>query len=151
MPARPDSVEQPAARKKTEREAARLRDLERARTTAEEADAEAGRRERELRKAHDAQESAEAAREKAVERVRRLEHELQDARQAEAEAKAAETEGATAVMTAERALGEARRVAERAVRAVERLEQQGERRRPHRRGVGVVLCITNRERTRATT
>ncbi|WP_405851882.1 hypothetical protein OG361_04090 [Streptomyces sp. NBC_00090] len=126
VPARPAPVEQPGPKKKPGREAARLRDLERARTTAEEADAEVGRRERELAKARDAQESADGKREEAAERVRRMEHELQGARQAKAEAKAAEAEAGTAVKAAERALREARRSAEQAAHAVQRLEQPTE-------------------------
>ncbi|MFD3665292.1 hypothetical protein ACFWVF_32615 [Streptomyces sp. NPDC058659] len=125
-PARPAPTEQPVPKTKSGRTAARLRDLERARTTAEEADAEVGRRERELGKAHDAQETAEGNREEAVEWVRRLERELQGAQEAKAEAKRAEADAGTAVKSAERALREARRVAERAASAVERLEQQGE-------------------------
>ncbi|MEU7072333.1 hypothetical protein AB0B30_34860 [Streptomyces narbonensis] len=126
-PARPAPAEQKATpKKKPGRETARLRRLERARATAEEADAELGRRERELGEARDAQQAATEAAEQAAARLDRLEHELQTVRQTATEAKAAETEASAAAKAAERELGEARRVAERAARAVERLEQEGE-------------------------
>ncbi|MFE5711498.1 hypothetical protein ACFQ7J_11860 [Streptomyces sp. NPDC056501] len=124
VPAHPAPADQPAPKKKPGREAARLRDLKRARTTVREADAEVGRRERELGKARDAQETAEGKVGETVERARRLERELQGAQQAKTETAAAASAAGTAVKEAERALGEARRVAERAVRAVEHLEQQ---------------------------
>lgn len=125
--ARPAPAEQPKPKAKPERGAARLRDLERARTTAAEAVAEVGRLEGELGEARSRQTTDEDKVAEAVDLVRRLEDELQHARQAKAETAAAASEAGKAVKAAERALGEARRVAERAVRTVERLEQQGER------------------------
>ncbi|MGW9040683.1 hypothetical protein ACWGQ4_37700, partial [Streptomyces sp. NPDC055721] len=124
VPARPAPAVQPAPENKPGRKAAQLRDLKRARTTVKEADAEVGRRERQLGKARDAQETAEGKAAETVERARRLERELQRAQQAKTETAAAASAAGTAVKAAERALREARRVAERAVRAVERLEQQ---------------------------
>ncbi|MFI6422497.1 hypothetical protein ACIBG6_34510 [Streptomyces sp. NPDC050842] len=125
--AHPDPAERPEPKKKPGREAERrLRDLERARTKAEEADAEVGKRERELGDARDAQEAAGAKAEEAEARVVRMEHELQAARKAKTKSGVLVTEAGTAVKAAESALREARRVAERAVRAVERLEVQGE-------------------------
>ncbi|MFD8976539.1 hypothetical protein [Streptomyces sp. NPDC059593] len=126
VPADPTPADQPAPKKKPERKAARLRELKRARTTVKEADAEVGRRERELGKARDAHEAAEGKAGETAERARRLERELQGAQQAKTETAAAASAAGTAVKEAERALGEARRVAERAVRAVTRLEQQDE-------------------------
>ncbi|MFF8381557.1 hypothetical protein ACF07V_36265 [Streptomyces sp. NPDC015661] len=122
-PARPAPAKKPAPEKGRGREdAQRLRSLERARVTVQEADAEVERREQELSEAHNAQEAAAASAEEAGELVRRLEGEIQAARQARRDQEAAATEGATAARTAERALREARRAAERAHRAVERLE-----------------------------
>ncbi|MFB7357500.1 hypothetical protein [Streptomyces gardneri] len=104
----------------------RLRDLERARVVAEEAEAEVGRFERELDEARDALEAAAGAAEEEVGRVRRLEHELQEARKAKSAAEAIAAEAGTAVKAAERAVREARRAAEQATRAVQRLEHQAE-------------------------
>ncbi|MEU3431235.1 hypothetical protein [Streptomyces gardneri] len=104
----------------------RLRDLQRARVVAEEAEAEVGRFERELDEARDALEAAAGGAEEEVGRVRRLEHELQEARTAKSAAEAITAEAGTAVKAAERAVREARRAAEQATRAVQRLEHQAE-------------------------
>ncbi|MEU2244647.1 hypothetical protein ABZ572_35240 [Streptomyces sp. NPDC018338] len=127
-PAHSAPADQPAPTKKPGRKAARLRDLdlERARTAAKEADAEVGRREQELGKARDAQETADGKAGETAERARRLERELQGAQRAKTETAAAASAAGTEVKAAERALREARRVAERAVRAVQGLEQQDE-------------------------
>ncbi|MGA5192702.1 hypothetical protein [Streptomyces exfoliatus] len=123
-PARPLPAEKPAPKGKPGREAARrLRDLERARTAAEDADAEVARREQALGEAREAEEAVAAQAEEAADRVHRLEHELREARQAKHEREAAATEGGTAVKGAEVALREARRAAERAHGDLERLEQ----------------------------
>ncbi|MFI9291642.1 hypothetical protein [Streptomyces gardneri] len=104
----------------------RLRDLERARTAAEEAEAEVGRCERELDEARDALEVAVGQSEGEAGRVRRLEHELQEARKVKSAAAAITAEAGTAVKAAERAVREARGAAEQATRAVQRLEYQAE-------------------------
>ncbi|MFC9243886.1 hypothetical protein ACFT7S_07495 [Streptomyces sp. NPDC057136] len=126
VPDLPASAEQPAPKKKPGREAARRHNLERARATAEEADAKVAGHEQELGEARDAQESAGGRAEEATERVRHLERELQAARQAKAETGAAAVEAGSAVQAAERALREARRSAEHAARVVQRLEQQSD-------------------------
>ncbi|MFE7582330.1 hypothetical protein ACFU5Y_12335 [Streptomyces gardneri] len=126
-PAKPAPVK-PAAPKK-ERAGARerrLRDLEWARTAAEEAEAEVGRCERALGEARDALEAAGGQAEEEAGRVRRLEHELQEARKAKSATEAITAEAGTAVKTAERAVREARKAAEQATRAVQRLEDQAE-------------------------
>ncbi|MET9728520.1 hypothetical protein [Streptomyces zaomyceticus] len=107
-------------------DARRRRELERARTTAGDAEAEAGRRERELAEARDTRRAAAEKAEATAERVRGLEHELREARQAKQEAGAAATKAAKAVTAAERALREARRTAEQAVRALRDMERQPE-------------------------
>ncbi|MFE1906008.1 hypothetical protein ACFW96_20420 [Streptomyces gardneri] len=104
----------------------RLRDLERARTAADEAAAEVDRCERELAEARDALEAAAGQAEEETGRVRRLERELQEARKAKSAAEAITAEAGTAVKAAERAVREARRAAEQATRAVQRLEHQVE-------------------------
>ncbi|MGW6394685.1 hypothetical protein ACWFR1_30195 [Streptomyces sp. NPDC055103] len=125
-PSRPAPDERRAPNTKSGRGTERLRDLERARTAAEEANGEVARCEQELGEARDVQGRVAAKAEEAAERVRSLEHELQAARQAVTETGAAVAEARGAVRAAERALEEARGVAERATRAVERLEEQGE-------------------------
>ncbi|MEU8679339.1 hypothetical protein [Streptomyces sp. NPDC048560] len=127
VPDRPAPTEQPTPKKKPERAAARREDLEQARATAVEADAEVGRLERRLGEARAAQETVERKAEKAAERIHRLERELQAARHAHAESGAATAEARSAVQEAERALREARRSAAHATRVVQRLEQQGEK------------------------
>ncbi len=124
-PARPAPAKKPATQEKRGREdEQRIRDLERARTAVEEADAEVARRERELGEAQQAQQTAAAKAEEAAEQVRRLEHELQEARKAKLKTAATATKAGTAVKTAESALREARHTAEQAGRGVRRLEQQ---------------------------
>ncbi|WP_328908151.1 hypothetical protein OG230_00710 [Streptomyces sp. NBC_00234] len=122
-PDRPAPAERPEP-KKPGRGADRRKDLERARTTAEKADAKAGRLEQELDEARDAQEAAGGKAEEASERVRRLERELKEARRAKAETGAAAAEADSALQAAERALREARHSAEHAARAVQHLERQ---------------------------
>ncbi|MEU1863515.1 hypothetical protein [Streptomyces gardneri] len=127
VPARPVPAKPSAP--KQERAGAgerRLRDLQRARVVAEEAEAEVGRFERELDEARDALEAAAGGAEEEVGRVRRLEHELQEARKAKSAAEGITAEAGTAVKAAERAVREARRAAEQAARAVQRLEHQAE-------------------------
>ncbi|MEV4941065.1 hypothetical protein [Streptomyces zaomyceticus] len=104
----------------------RRHDLERARTTAGETEAEAGRQERELAEARDARRAAGEKAEAAAERVRGLEQELREARQAKQEAAAAATKSAKAVTAAERAARESRRAAEQAARALRDMERQSE-------------------------
>ncbi|WP_406055907.1 hypothetical protein OG462_08170 [Streptomyces sp. NBC_01077] len=104
--------------------ARRLRDLEHARTTAEEADAEVGRREQGLAEAKEARQAAAEEAERAAERVRSLEGELRDARQTKQQTGAVATTAGKAVTTAERALREARSAAQQAARAVQRLERE---------------------------
>ncbi|WP_435059752.1 hypothetical protein [Streptomyces sp. bgisy060] len=124
-PARPAPAKKPAPKEKRGREdEQRLRDLERARTAAEEADAEVAQRERELGEVQQEQQIAAAKAEEAAEQVRRLEHDLQEARKAKLKTAATATKAGTAVKTAESALREARRTAEQASREVRRLEQQ---------------------------
>ncbi|MFJ5137513.1 hypothetical protein [Streptomyces sp. NPDC088707] len=110
------------ARRRRELERARLRELERARTAAEEADAEVGRRERELAGARDARQAAAEAAEEAAELVSRLERELHDGRKARQEARTASTAAGKAVTTAEHALRDARRAAAQAAEALQELE-----------------------------
>ncbi|WP_406134095.1 hypothetical protein [Streptomyces zaomyceticus] len=107
-------------------DARRRRDLERARTTAGEAEAEAVRRERELAEARDARRVAGQEAEATAERVRGLEHELRETRQAKQEAGTAATKAAKAVTAAERAARQARRTAEQAARALRDMERQPE-------------------------
>ncbi|MFH8712804.1 hypothetical protein [Streptomyces zaomyceticus] len=107
-------------------DARRRRDLERARTTAGEAEAEAVRRERELAEARDARRVAGQEAEATAERVRGLEHELRETRQAKQEAGTAATKAAKAVTVAERAARQARRTAEQAARALRDMERQPE-------------------------
>ncbi|MFD9427692.1 MULTISPECIES: hypothetical protein [unclassified Streptomyces] len=133
VPTRPAPAEGPTPRKEPEpgkeqgrASERRMRDLGRARTEAEEADAEVGRRGQELGEARDRQAAAGSHAEEAADRVRRAEHELGEARKAESAAGAVVAEAGTAVSAAEHALREARRVAGRAARAVQRLEQQAE-------------------------
>lgn len=125
-PDRPAQAERPEPKKKPGRGADRRKDFERARTTAEKADAKAGRLEQELDEARDAHEAAGGKAEEASERVRRLELELKEARQAKAETGAAAAEAGSALRSAERTLREARRSAEHAARVVEHLEQQSD-------------------------
>ncbi|MEV6248871.1 hypothetical protein AB0M38_22090 [Streptomyces sp. NPDC051742] len=124
-PARPAPAEEPAPKSKSKpgREGARLRDLERARTAAQAADAEVERREQALGEARQVHEDAAAKAEEAGERVHGLQSELQDARQAQREIDAAAAEGGRAVKSAEVALRKARRAAERAHEDLERLNQ----------------------------
>ncbi|MFB8076408.1 hypothetical protein [Streptomyces sp. NPDC056013] len=110
------------ARRRRELERARLRELEQARTAAEEADAEVALRERELADARDARQAAAEAAEEAAERVSRLEHELHDGRKARQEARTASTTAGKAVTTAEHALRDARRAAAQAAGTVQDLE-----------------------------
>ncbi|MFE6813618.1 hypothetical protein [Streptomyces sp. NPDC057677] len=110
------------ARRRRELERARLRELEQARTAAEEADAEVALRERELAEARDARQAAAEAAEEAAERVSRLEHELHDGRKARQEARTASTTAGKAVTTAEHALRDARRAAAQAAGTVQDLE-----------------------------
>ncbi|MCX4986754.1 hypothetical protein [Streptomyces sp. NBC_00572] len=120
--------ESPAPKEKPgrgESDARRLRDLERARTAAEKADADAVRRERELAEAREARQAAGQQAEQAADRVRTLRQDLREARQAERESAAAATTAGKAATTAERALREARRAAEQAAVAVQRLERHG--------------------------
>ncbi|WP_327160703.1 hypothetical protein [Streptomyces zaomyceticus] len=107
-------------------DARRRRDLERARTAAGEAEAEAVRRERELAEARDARRVAGQEAEATAERVRGLEHELRETRQAKQEAGTAATKAAKAVTVAERAARQARRTAEQAARALRDMERQPE-------------------------
>ncbi|WP_328485999.1 hypothetical protein [Streptomyces zaomyceticus] len=123
-PARPAPPEQPAPKKKPGREAARRQELGRARAAAQETEAEVRHREQELGEAQQAQQAATAKAQETAEHVRHLEHELQTARQARLDAQATAAKAATAVKTAERAVEQARQAAERASRAVRRLEQQ---------------------------
>ncbi|MFJ5073764.1 hypothetical protein ACIP8Z_04015 [Streptomyces sp. NPDC088553] len=119
-----EAAEQPAPKKKPARgEAARrLRELEGARTAAEEADGEVGRRERELAEARDARQAAAEAAEEAAELISRLERELHDGRKARQEARTASTTAGKAVTTAEHALRDARRAAAQAADALQGLE-----------------------------
>ncbi|MFV6026018.1 hypothetical protein [Streptomyces sp. NPDC056264] len=110
------------ARRRREFERARVRELEQARTAAEEADAEVALRERELAEARDARQAAAEAAEEAAERVSRLEHELHDGRKARQEARTASTTAGKAVTTAEHALRDARRAAAQAAGTVQDLE-----------------------------
>ncbi|MFE6781155.1 hypothetical protein ACFVFF_02755 [Streptomyces sp. NPDC057680] len=110
------------ARRRRELERARLRELEQARTAAEEADAEVALRERELADARDARQAAAEAAEEAAERVSRLEHELHDGRKARQEARTASTTAGKAVTTAEHALRDARRAAAQAAGTIQDLE-----------------------------
>ncbi|WP_189600308.1 hypothetical protein [Streptomyces lateritius] len=100
--------------------------LERARTAAAQADAEARRREEGLREARDGERAAEAAATEAAERVRALERELHEAHRAERASRTVLTEAASAAKEAERAAREARRAAERAARSVGNLETRDE-------------------------
>ncbi|MFG2838096.1 hypothetical protein ACGFYE_24175 [Streptomyces zaomyceticus] len=116
----------PAVKSGRDKDMRRRRDLERARTTVGETEAEAGRQERELARARDARRAAGEKAEAAAERVHGLEHELREARQAKQEAGAAATKSAEAVTAAERAARESRRAAEQAARALRDMERQSE-------------------------
>ncbi|MGW8760949.1 hypothetical protein ACWGN5_00450 [Streptomyces sp. NPDC055815] len=127
VPAHPARTEEAVQTKETERGGRRrLRDLERARAAAKDADAVVSRCEQELGEARDAHEAAEAEVDSAADRVRRLEREVQEARAAKSAAGAIAKEAGAAVKAAERALREARRAAEHAVHSVQSLEQQTE-------------------------
>ncbi|WP_328945935.1 hypothetical protein OG259_35340 [Streptomyces sp. NBC_00250] len=124
----PPPPEPPAPKQKPgrgESDARRLRDLERARTAAEQAEAEVVRRERELAEAREARRAAGETAGEAADRVRTLQTDLREARQAERETAAAATTAGKAATTAERSLREARRAAEQAAVAVQRLERHG--------------------------
>ncbi|WP_406864178.1 hypothetical protein ABZO31_28545 [Streptomyces sp. HUAS MG47] len=125
-PARPAvPVEEPPPKEKRGREEAqRLRDLESARTAAEDAASEVAQREHECGEAREVRETAAAKAEEAAEQVRRLEHELKSARQTRLKTAEAAAEAGAAVKSAESALRQARRSAERADREVRRLERQ---------------------------
>ncbi|WP_189831489.1 hypothetical protein [Streptomyces zaomyceticus] len=107
-------------------DARRRRELERARTTAGDAEAEADRQQRELAEARDTRRAAAEKAEATSGRVRGLEHELREARQAEQEARAAATKAAEAVTSAERAVRKGRRTAEQAARVLRDMERQPE-------------------------
>ncbi|WP_369149018.1 hypothetical protein [Streptomyces sp. R44] len=127
VPAHPARAEEAVRTKERERRGERrLRDLERARAAAKDAEAVVGRCERELGEARDAREAAAAEVEAAAGRVRGLERELQEARSTKSAAEAIAQEARTTTKTAERALREARKAAEQAVHDVHRLEQQTE-------------------------
>lgn len=115
--------EQKQEQKQGRAEEERLRDLERARTAASEADARVALAEQSLAEAREARQSSATAAEDASEQARRLEHELQAARQRTQQTKAESAEAARAVKAAETEAREARRAAERARREVERLER----------------------------
>jgi hypothetical protein len=108
-------------------DARRLRDLERARTAALEADTAVAARERDLETAQKERGEAAAAAEAAGERLRALEEKLREARQAQREAKATAGKAGATVKAADRKLRDARRSAERAARDLERLEKDGQK------------------------
>ncbi|MEU7017213.1 hypothetical protein [Streptomyces sp. NPDC046385] len=125
-PPRPAPAASPAKRTRPNQrqrhdDDARLRDLERARTAAAQADTEAARCEQELREAREAESATRALAEEAGKRVRRLEHDLRTARQEQQQSVAASAQAREALKAAERAAREARRAAERSHGEAERL------------------------------